>query len=400
MKTSLIKLAIETNNYYFYSAVELGRQFEAKINMETPSIVKSLPTKNGAQVVDIITECYVKLNDDQVVDHTHLISFADLPNGFVCKHLDFMLSDEHTTHGCRKNLIIQDYPSIKSKIPMMRIDCAMELLAKDGFLLRIVDGKLTIEKEPMIGLLGTLISELENRTGLFNIKGLYFTYKFDKDNETMDLTMVKSVSGTEFSIVKESVKTDPNVYSIRPERALDALKKLGWVKESAKTTDITIIKNLGRQDVESHVITDDVNYLISGVTNYYSERSVPLVLNKKVSIPTLTVENYCKWYNLYLVKPCGSVTPITFGDLDEGSGMHAGTDHVFYPPAVQEYAKRNGYYIDECSFEMIVGRYETERLGNYPIEEYEYIEESTDMKNTRDKLKISSVEPSDMFKHK
>lgn len=400
MKTSLIKLAIETNNCQVYSRMELGYQFEAKIEMETPSIVKSLPLKNGSQVVDIITECYVKVDSDQDMDHAHLISFVDLPESFVCKRLDFMLSDEHTTHGCRKQLIIQDYPSIKSRIPMLRIDCVMELLARDGFLLRIIDGKFKLEKEPTIGLLGTLINDLENRTGLFNIKDHYFTYKFDKDSETMELTMMKPNGGTKFTVVKETVECDPNVYSIRPERALDAIKKLGWVKESTKTTDITIIKNLGRQNFESHVIVDDVNYLISGVTNYYSERSVPLVLNKKVSIPTLTVENYCKWYNLYLVKPCGSVTPITFGDLDEGSGMHAGTDHVFYPPAVQEYAKRNGYYIDECSFEMIVGRYETEKLGNYPVEEYAYIEESTDMKGARDKLELSKVEPSDMFKHK
>lgn len=44
------------------------------------------------------------------------------------------------------------------------------------------------------------------------------------------------------------------------------------------------------------------------ICTYLSDRQIPLVYNERPQDkPVLTVENYCKWYNLYLVMPNGEV---------------------------------------------------------------------------------------------
>jgi len=48
---------------------------------------------------------------------------------------------------------------------------------------------------------------------------------------------------------------------------------------------------------------------------YFSNRNLPLIYYGEPSEkPVITVENYLKWYDLYLVLPTGSVERISFGE--------------------------------------------------------------------------------------
>ncbi len=81
-----------------------------------------------------------------------------------------------------------------------------------------------------------------------------------------------------------------------------------------------------------------------------SYRGIPLVRQEHSSAPILTVENYCKWYALWLITPDDHVSQVPFPE----DGY---CDHVPFPAAVQKLADRNGWLVDDQSMEMMVGRY-------------------------------------------
>jgi hypothetical protein len=93
----------------------------------------------------------------------------------------------------------------------------------------------------------------------------------------------------------------------------------------------------------------------------FSSRRLPLVcVDDNVEVPILTVENYCKWYDLQIVHPDGRVEAVPFPDDGQGTPY---VDHVPNPHAVARYADRCGYHIDLQAFEMIVGRWQLEVVG-------------------------------------
>ena len=102
---------------------------------------------------------------------------------------------------------------------------------------------------------------------------------------------------------------------------------------------------------------------MSDYTTYKSERGIPLVYIEKSNglyAGIITVENYKKWYSLYLVKGNGSVTKIeNDGTIDIGG-------HVPNPSDVVAYAERYGYDICGQSMDMIMGRYTREMLNEEP----------------------------------
>ena len=100
---------------------------------------------------------------------------------------------------------------------------------------------------------------------------------------------------------------------------------------------------------------------------YFSEAQWPLVYRGEPgAVPILTVESCPKWYALYLVMPDGSVEEVTFAELHELADRHADrdmspyVDHVPNPELVPELASARGWTIDSCSYEMMVGRWESE----------------------------------------
>ncbi len=83
----------------------------------------------------------------------------------------------------------------------------------------------------------------------------------------------------------------------------------------------------------------------------------------------LTVECYCKWYELFLVCP-DAIVGINFGVLSQHSKDESPyCDHAPNPRAVYRYAQAKGYQLDNKAFEMIIGRWEIEYHENYDVEQ-------------------------------
>lgn len=97
---------------------------------------------------------------------------------------------------------------------------------------------------------------------------------------------------------------------------------------------------------------------------YLSKRGISLVYcGATGDRPILTVENYPKWYGFCLVMPDGSVGEVDFGSLmaladEEGCSPYV--DHVPNAALISGLAKRRGWVLDVCSYEMMVGRWESE----------------------------------------
>ena len=88
-----------------------------------------------------------------------------------------------------------------------------------------------------------------------------------------------------------------------------------------------------------------------------SDKWHPLICqDEEINGPILTVENYQKWYSLYLIDENRNVTVINDHETKSYSGI-AWHDHVPNPDFVIALAKDNGWHIDEVSLEAIVGRY-------------------------------------------
>jgi hypothetical protein len=105
---------------------------------------------------------------------------------------------------------------------------------------------------------------------------------------------------------------------------------------------------------------------------YYSDRGIPLLVSglgtdRKV----LTVEAYCKWYNLYRVFPDGFVDKLEWnGDVQEleyefirKHGKSAQGDHCWHPAFVERIAEYYCYELDPLALEMLIGRWFLDHQG-------------------------------------
>lgn len=100
---------------------------------------------------------------------------------------------------------------------------------------------------------------------------------------------------------------------------------------------------------------------------WYSKQGHPLVyMGGPRDRSVLTVENYPKWYGLCLVTPRGIVQDVSYGELDElarEAGISGYVDHAPNAELVSKLASVRGWILDSGSYEMIVGRWETDGLG-------------------------------------
>lgn len=80
----------------------------------------------------------------------------------------------------------------------------------------------------------------------------------------------------------------------------------------------------------------------------------------------LTVENYGKWYGLYLIEPNNEVKEVKFDKLQEYCGKQSPyLDHAPNPTAVKKWCEAEGWYLDPQAEEMMIGRWEQEYKGHY-----------------------------------
>lgn len=89
--------------------------------------------------------------------------------------------------------------------------------------------------------------------------------------------------------------------------------------------------------------------------------------------PVLTVEQYIKWYNLWVVHPGGEVTAVDFPyDLDLPDNECVVGDHCVNPRAFVLLANANEWYVDPVALEVVIGRWEMDYKG---ASEYHVCEE-------------------------
>lgn len=97
---------------------------------------------------------------------------------------------------------------------------------------------------------------------------------------------------------------------------------------------------------------------------FKSDRDIPLICQGVHNCPVITVENYIKWYTLYVIHPDERVESLCYpgfeNHLDEPQGEMGFHDHCPNPRAVCKMAERLGYDVDEVSLDAITGRWHIE----------------------------------------
>lgn len=99
----------------------------------------------------------------------------------------------------------------------------------------------------------------------------------------------------------------------------------------------------------------------------YSDHNHPVVRFNEPAAdrwPIITCEFYSKWYSLYIWWPDGNLLKLEYHEIDEDIGAEhsicAFVDHVPNPKAVELYAEKHGYVIDELAHDLITGRWHNE----------------------------------------
>lgn len=96
-----------------------------------------------------------------------------------------------------------------------------------------------------------------------------------------------------------------------------------------------------------------------------SDRGIPLVLLGTPTRNTLTVENYVKWYDLFIVNSSGVVSKVPREAYDKvqvvGNDLiTVWSDHAINPVAFQALAEYLGVEVDEVAEEVVIGRWVSE----------------------------------------
>jgi hypothetical protein len=96
------------------------------------------------------------------------------------------------------------------------------------------------------------------------------------------------------------------------------------------------------------------------VRRLVSERGFELVEQGVYDTPVITVENYQKWYNLYVIQPTGEVEILDPGLITEVIGEINEIlviDHTFHPKLLLLLAKKLGAEVPSTTMEMVAGRW-------------------------------------------
>lgn len=114
---------------------------------------------------------------------------------------------------------------------------------------------------------------------------------------------------------------------------------------------------------------------------YVSDRNLPLLCQEPDTFgrPTVTLENYCKWYGIFVLYPDGRVESIDHGLIGEVADRIGGSvmgDHNFHPRLLNELAKELKGIACYRSIEVAGGRWvneimdgELEGFPNFDIPE-------------------------------
>lgn len=94
---------------------------------------------------------------------------------------------------------------------------------------------------------------------------------------------------------------------------------------------------------------------------YVSRRGFPLLyVGKPMAVPVLTLENYTKWYGIYLVMPDGTVQGVNPSDIESMTTAYLDAiwaDHLYSPHLLYRLAKHLRAELDERAMEVAIGRW-------------------------------------------
>lgn len=94
---------------------------------------------------------------------------------------------------------------------------------------------------------------------------------------------------------------------------------------------------------------------------YFSNRGIPLVYTGTEHLSSvLTVENYCKWYDFYLVYPSGRVEPVDSEAILAAQQIDPEAifvDHIYHPRVAYIISEQLNAELCKQSVEMITGRW-------------------------------------------
>lgn len=98
---------------------------------------------------------------------------------------------------------------------------------------------------------------------------------------------------------------------------------------------------------------------------YLSKRNIPLLyIGEPVSVPVLTLENYTKWYNIYLVMPDGAVDTVNSDVILDIVSQYQSreypclwVDHLYHPFLLEKLAEKLNAELDERAQEVAAGRW-------------------------------------------
>lgn len=101
---------------------------------------------------------------------------------------------------------------------------------------------------------------------------------------------------------------------------------------------------------------------------YFSDNGIPLITQHIDLLfcdgerkPVLTVENYDKWYKVYIIHPDDTIEGI-FNDKELDESMDSWYDHCILPNYFHELAKRKGCVYDSMTFAMVCERFVSDWL--------------------------------------
>lgn len=101
---------------------------------------------------------------------------------------------------------------------------------------------------------------------------------------------------------------------------------------------------------------------------HYSPRGNPLLYIGKPPCDLIVLENYCKWYEVFLLREDGTVEPVDpFVNISimQETGEAWMVDHCFHPYLLDALGKHFGAEVHDLSREVALGRWESEIKENY-----------------------------------
>jgi len=109
-------------------------------------------------------------------------------------------------------------------------------------------------------------------------------------------------------------------------------------------------------------------------TIYLSKRNISLLyIGKPSDKPIITMENYTKWYDVYMVMPDGGVTTVDSDVIFETASQYQSkenpclwVDHLYHPLLLEKLAEKLNAELDERAQEVAAGRWYYE--SNQPLD--------------------------------